>query len=311
MFGWTGKTLIIDLFDGSFSEKELPPSFCKEWLGGKGFNAGLDTVFPENMDAEKESIRLAVGPFVGTPILGGSAWCIDGKHPFTEEPISAFGTGNWGIALKYSGYDQIVVKRAASLPSILVVGEKECLIETVTQDMAKKAFTQSMKERFGPYTEILLNGDRSIEGRGFVGGNAEDIGLLLKQRNIKAIIATGQKSIPLANPALVLKSSQQVIRNWKESLLPTGQNGCAVCHGRCINLSDNVGGNDPEMLNLWLALGCCPQFMQSGFGLSINEIISYIEGVTGQYYSVEDLLGVARKIEKASRGLSGEARRLE
>ena len=313
MFGWTGKALTIDLYEKTFTEQELSSSFCKEWLGGKGFNLGTDSQRMDQNAQEQDSIRIAVGTLVGTPILGANLWCVEGKHPYTGKSISVYGTGPWGITLKYSGFDQLILTRTASLPSVLVIGENECHIETFNNEHIEPYFSQKMKEKYGPQTEVLIFREGSIEGRGCIGGDLEDIGLLLRQRNVQAIVIQGNKNILFANHAEVLRSSQQSITKWRELGLPFGHNGCAVCHGRCRQLptsSDEIEEAFPEMLSLWLALGLCPQWMKSGLGLSLEEILSLLKSVTGIDYDVSILFEVARKIQEASTTESYKERRL-
>lgn len=297
MLGWMGKALIVDLSSGGWIQKELPLAFCKEWLGGKGFNLGSPRSLFDSNDTEEDDIFLAAGLLVGTPFLGGNIWCLGGKGSFTGKSISTYGTGHWGSALKYAGFDQLVLKRTASFPSLLVVNDQSCWLEPIPSEMDEHRFTQKMKERFGVHAQVLYTAKGLREVSGFMGGDAEEAGVLLSRRNLRAIVVYGNKTVQLANPTEVLKTSKRKIEEWKETGLPDGQCRCSVCHGRCSELTDFAGFAFPEIVNLWLSLGLCPQFMQSGLAPSLQEILSLLEGITGQHYSIAELFGIAQRLQ--------------
>ncbi len=100
--------------------------YADRFLGGRGIAAKIywDEVSPE-IDAFDPENRLifATGPLCGMPAIGGSRWTICGKTPENFPNCFSYGNlgGIWGAALKFTGYDAIVVYGRSDTPVYLYI----------------------------------------------------------------------------------------------------------------------------------------------------------------------------------------------
>jgi aldehyde:ferredoxin oxidoreductase len=309
VFGWTGKALIVDLQQGKWVSESIPEGFYHRWLGGKGINAAFQAgLLPGWESLAGEAASLAVGPLVGSPIMGANVWCLDGPHPMTGSLISAYGTGNLGIALKFAGWDQVILHKTASTPRYIYIREHGCDIRDYPQEMPVSNFVRQVRREWGEKIAVLYTAETGASTcRGLI-SSSTDAALLLKEHNLKAIVVEGSGCISLANPELVLNHARSLAKIWKESRLPGGRQGCAVCHGKCDRLAPDAPWH--EVLDLWLAAGICPQWPATGLGHSMLEIGELMRWVTGWSYLPDEQWSIMQRIEAAWQSMQETARGL-
>lgn len=94
--------------------------YSGRFLGGRGIAAKVywDEVPPEagSMDPENRLV-FVTGPLCGVPAIGGSRWEICGKGFSSRSRFSHGNLGGcWGAALKFTGYDGIIVQGESEQP---------------------------------------------------------------------------------------------------------------------------------------------------------------------------------------------------
>ncbi len=119
--------LEVDLTGGSFSDMELDPRVTGLVLGGKGLGAcllyrglrpKLDPLSPKNM------LMFLTGPLTGTIAPGSNRFAVVTKSPATGTFLDAHCGGGFGPAIKYAGYDGVVITGRAEEPCVMVIDEK-------------------------------------------------------------------------------------------------------------------------------------------------------------------------------------------
>ncbi len=213
--GWTGKLLVVDLGEAKTEVLETLV-YGREFLGGRGIGVriawdeigrGITPYDPANR------IFFLTGPLTGTSAPNSSRTTICSLSPqvypyewFTYSSIGGF----FGPALKYAGYDGIIVKGISHKPVyLLIVDEKVRVMDGSkvwgegifrTQEILKNLHGESCRVlSIGPAGErksriaIIGNSTGSAAGQGGFGG-------VMGAKRLKAIAVIGTGSITLADP---------------------------------------------------------------------------------------------------------------
>ncbi|MCE5276388.1 MAG: aldehyde ferredoxin oxidoreductase, partial [Deltaproteobacteria bacterium] len=135
-YGWKGQRLRLDMTNLTYEIEKLPMSYYKKWVGGRGMNsdvcyhetkAGMDPLDPA------APLCFGSGPVAGSfaPLSGRTT--VSALSPMTSSVMGVDIHGNgdtnmggaFGPAMKYAGYDQIIVKGQAAKPTWVVIdGDK-------------------------------------------------------------------------------------------------------------------------------------------------------------------------------------------
>jgi aldehyde:ferredoxin oxidoreductase len=81
-------------------------------------DAGVDPLSPDNV------LLLLTGPLTGTLAPGSNRFCVVTKSPHTGTFLDSHCGGSFGPAVKYAGYDGLVIRKRAREPSVVVVDEE-------------------------------------------------------------------------------------------------------------------------------------------------------------------------------------------
>ncbi|MCS7116913.1 MAG: aldehyde ferredoxin oxidoreductase family protein [Nitrososphaerota archaeon] len=210
--GYRGRILRIDLTKNKVTVQEFDKAFSRLYLGGNGFsiriildelNPSIDPFDPENI------LTFMTGPATGTIIPATTRFHSASKSPLTNQYFDSTCGGKWARVIKLAGYDGIVIKGRAEKPTLLYIRDGEVELKdasaywgkktTESQQMLKKDLNEPDLESIviGPAGEnlvryaCLLSGFR-VSGRG-------GLGAVMGSKNLKAICASGEGEITLAN----------------------------------------------------------------------------------------------------------------
>ena len=126
MFGYAGRLLHVDLTQRRSKVEVLREGFCRKYIGGNGFAIrllydhsppGIDPLSPEN------PLIFAVGPFAGTMVPTSGKYIVQAKSPLTNLMGEAISSGFWAHALKWAGYDAVLVKGRGEKPVYLFIDD--------------------------------------------------------------------------------------------------------------------------------------------------------------------------------------------
>jgi aldehyde:ferredoxin oxidoreductase len=202
LIGTSNRILEIDLSKKSFSEYMVKPEERQLYLGAKGLGLkllydrmkpGVDPLGDQNM------IAIMTGVFIGTGAPCSGRFAALTKSPLTGIMISCSCGGPFGMALKTSGWDGIILKGKSEKPVYLYVDSKGVEFRD-----AKKLWgldTQKAQEKIsaegsgmlaiGPAGENLVRFANVASGNRFLGRGG--MGAVMGSKNLKAIVARGNE----------------------------------------------------------------------------------------------------------------------
>ncbi len=198
--GTSNKVLEVNLTSGENRIIQISTDERKKYIGGKGLGmkllfdrlkVGVDPLSVENF------IAFMPGVFMGTGAPCSGRWSAITKSPLTGIMVSASCGGPFGMSLKTSGWDGLILTGKAPEKAYLFVSSKGIEIRNATDLWGKTTIeTQKALEiegsgilAIGPAGENLVRFANAISGHRFLGRGG--IGAVLGSKNIKAIVALG------------------------------------------------------------------------------------------------------------------------
>src|SRR5262249_33583916 len=112
-FAYAGKLLRVNLSTGKTWTETWSEKDRREYLGGIGLGAKIlyDEVGPKiQWDHPENRLIFATGPLAGLPVWGTGGLTVITRGVLTGGATSTQANGFFGAALKYSGYDAIVMQ---------------------------------------------------------------------------------------------------------------------------------------------------------------------------------------------------------
>ncbi|HRY13255.1 MAG TPA: aldehyde ferredoxin oxidoreductase family protein [Syntrophomonadaceae bacterium] len=209
--GYAGNILEIDLSTSSHRLIKLSPQFCRDYLGGIGFNARIvyDGV-PVGADplGEDNILVFSAGTMVGSTFPTASRTEASAKSPMT----GLFGTSNsgmfFGAQLKNAGFDSLVLKGKAEAPVYLHIEDGTVEIKDAagvwgkdsweTIDIMKKRYPGCEVASIGPAGENLVR-FACIENSYFDAWARTGLGAVMGSKKLKAVVVRGNRGVKPSN----------------------------------------------------------------------------------------------------------------
>ncbi len=227
-YGYADQVLRIDLTKRLITKTALPLDLVEKFIGGRGFVA--KTLFDELPDntaplSPENIFVMATGPLSGHLLPSSGKTHFGCKSPATGGYGDSNMGGHFGPALKYAGYDMLILTGKAATPSIIVITDDKVEIRDAGEAWGMGSLTAEklLKKQLGEDYQIMTIGPAGENlvlfscithdfGRqaGRVG-----IGAVLGSKNIKAVAVKGTGSIPVLDPQVLLnegKKAYQAIR---------------------------------------------------------------------------------------------------
>jgi aldehyde:ferredoxin oxidoreductase len=202
MHGWTGKLLRVDLSTRSTKIEDIDEEILQLYLGGRGLGAYLiytevapdtDPLGPENI------LAFCTGAMTGVRVPTGGRSSMSTLSPLTGTIFDANTGSTFGVRLKWTGFDALVVTGKSDSPVWLQVTAEGATLHaaddlwgleipaTVAQLKARNTGVMSI----GPAGEnqVLFASIADEKGRSFGRGG---VGAVMGSKNLKAIVATGK-----------------------------------------------------------------------------------------------------------------------
>jgi aldehyde:ferredoxin oxidoreductase len=207
-----GKILRIELSRKKTSSQPLTKEQTELFLGGRGL--GVDILFRElprgtNPLSPENKMVFATGPLTGTGAPTSGRYSVITRSPLTGTIFDSNSGGHFGVQLKRSGWDAVVVEGKAEKPSYLWIRDESIEIRNAdhiwgsnthtTEDTVKSETDKEAKVAcIGPAGErqvlisAIINDKHRAAGRGGVGA-------VMGSKNLKAIAVLGTHETPIAN----------------------------------------------------------------------------------------------------------------
>jgi aldehyde:ferredoxin oxidoreductase len=212
-FGYHGRVLRIDLSATQAQIEEPDQRFWRIYAGG-----GLLATYyllrccPPRADAfnPENPLILTSSVVAGHPYAGLARCTIAAKSPLTGGVGETRCEGPFGIALKGSGADAIVIQGAATRPSILLIENGQVsflpadqlwgLTVGQTVDRLQQQFGNDIHTAIiGPAGERLVRFASIVTDRGHQAARM-GLGAVMGSKRLKAIVIRGANHPPVANP---------------------------------------------------------------------------------------------------------------
>jgi len=211
-FGYAGRILRLDL---STAKTGTSPTqdYADRFVGGRGIAARIywDEVPPqESASGPDNALILATGPLACVPVIAGSRWQVSSKsstHGREQFCYSNLG-GRWGAALKFAGYDALVVRGKSEKPVYLLIHEDSVELRDAshlwgkgaieTREMLKAELGHSARVvAVGPAGENLSNISTLLADNDASGSGGQ--GATMGAKKLKAIVVVaGKKGVEVA-----------------------------------------------------------------------------------------------------------------
>jgi aldehyde:ferredoxin oxidoreductase len=210
LHGYAGTILRIDLSSGIVHKEPLYETLTESFVGGRGFVAKIlyDEMPPGiEPDAPENIFIVATGPLTGHFLPASGKTHFGTKSPATGGYADSNMGGHFGPALKYAGYDVLVLKGKTNAPGYIFIEDDTVEIRPAAKYWTKGAITaeRMLKEDLGDAFQILTIGPAGENRVRFAcishdfGRQAgrTGVGMVLGSKNIKAIAVKGTGRLPV------------------------------------------------------------------------------------------------------------------
>jgi aldehyde:ferredoxin oxidoreductase len=229
LYGYMGKLLFVNLSTGEITEETPEGSFYRDYIGGYGVGArilydrqkgSVDPLGPENIFA------LVTGPLTGSPAIGGARYQAMARSPLTGGWGDANSGGHFGPALKFAGYDGVFFSGISEKPVYLFVDDGKAELRDASHLWGKDIyFTEdTLCDEHGAAAKAISIGPAG-EKLSFVAciithkGDAaarSGLGAVMGSKKLKAVVARGNKKVPIADMETANRLRQEHIEDLKE-----------------------------------------------------------------------------------------------
>ena len=219
-YGWTGRRLVVDLTNQTLEVETLSEELLHKYVGGRGLNSlvlykhiGFETdpLGPENV------LVFGVGPVTGTLAPGSGRTTVSALSPLTvvRDSVPSLGDGNFGgffgPALKYAGFDQIVIHGRATSPVWLWIDDEVVELrdasglwgldtaETTTQIVQEVGDSEVQVACIGVAGETECRSAAVIVNFARAAGKC-GMGAVMGSKRLKAVAIRGTGAVRVARP---------------------------------------------------------------------------------------------------------------
>ncbi len=202
MHGWTGKMLRVDLSARSTTIEEIDEEILHLYLGGRGLGAYLVTTeVPPDTDplAPENILAFCAGAMTGVRVPTGGRSSMSTLSPLTGTIFDANSGSQFGVRLRWAGYDALVITGQADSPVWLEVTGAGAQLHAADHLWGREipATVEQLKARNSAVVSIGPAGENQVlfasiadeKGRSYGRGG---VGAVMGSKNLKAIVATGK-----------------------------------------------------------------------------------------------------------------------
>ncbi|HUG38262.1 MAG TPA: aldehyde ferredoxin oxidoreductase N-terminal domain-containing protein, partial [Candidatus Limnocylindrales bacterium] len=230
--GYAGKLLRVNLSTGKIWTEAWSPEDMREYLGGAGLGAKIlyEEVGPKvQWDHPDNRLVLATGPLAGLPVWGTGGLTVVTRGALTNGATSTQANGFFGAALKYSGYDAIVLQGQAKKLSYLYINDDTVEVRDAAHLRGKDTWeTQQALEAehglsghrmsvyaIGPAGENLVRFAAIHGDYGHV-ASKNGCGAVMGKKQLKAVcIVRGTKALTPHDPRGLVQAADDIAHDLK------------------------------------------------------------------------------------------------
>jgi aldehyde:ferredoxin oxidoreductase len=232
MFGWTGKTVIIDLTDHKIKAKNSDITDLHTYIGGRGLGVKIysDLIKPDIDPLSPENILIfTTGPLTGTAAPLSGRHVIVSKSPLTGTIFDSSSGGHFGKELKFAGIDALIIKGASDEPVYISIkddnieihhandiwGENVRKCTDILSNKGRVACIGRAGEKLIPLANVMNDYFHAC-GRG-------GLGAVMGSKKLKAIVVKGS-----TKPGIADEVRFQKVRAEALDLIKKGSSGLSM-----------------------------------------------------------------------------------
>lgn len=211
MYGWMGAVLRVDLTREKVTKQPLDREVAAKFIGGRGLNSkvlfdeirpGIDPLGPENV------LCLATGPLTGTPLALSSRLELSTLSPYSYILGDGSAGGFFPAAMKFAGYDQIVITGRSSAPKYLWIDDGAAELRDASDLWGKTTWetTNILQKKLGKDVKVACigqAGENLVRAASTIFDKyhsaARGSGAVFGSKNLKAIAVRGEGKVNLAD----------------------------------------------------------------------------------------------------------------
>ena len=268
MNGYMGKLLFVDLSNSTFHEEELSETMARKFVGGYGIGAriimermkpGVDPLGPDNI------FGIGTGPLTLSGVYSTCRFATMGKSPLTGFWGDANCGGDFGNALKGSGYDLVFFEGKAEHPVYLLIDNGRVELKdarglwgkdtSLTEQLVRQENGNNRLKvaTIGPGGERLSRIAAVMNDRGRAAARS-GLGAVMGSKNLKAVACVGSMKPDILDRARIQALMREMIKETKENpsgmffgLSHGGTPGAMIMHMHDHDVPiKNWGGNTVE-----------------------------------------------------------------
>jgi aldehyde:ferredoxin oxidoreductase len=193
--------------------ESLDEAIARAYIGGRGIGAYLAySELAPNLDpfSPESSVYFMTGPLQGTLTPFASKFAVINKSPLSGSlSRSVCGGGGFGPALKYAGYDMVIIKGTAKRPVYIWIDDDTVQIRDAqphwgkTTGETKAAIREELQDNSVSVAPIGPAGERLIRFSGIIvdsrAAGRGGAGAVMGSKNLKAIAVRGTKNVYAAD----------------------------------------------------------------------------------------------------------------
>ncbi len=232
MGGYAGQILYVDLTKEEVKREALDLSIAQKFLGGFGLNCKsawdlldpeVDPYSPDNM------IFMGMGPLLGTEAPVSNKHSVMSKWPSTGTISTGTAGGDFGINVKRSGYDQVIIKGKAKRPVYIRIHNDGVEICDANDLWGKDTYqtTDRLWQRHGRHYAVVAMGtagERLVNATVCLVDKLTTWGkgglpAIMGSKNLKALIASGDKEIRVADPKRLNDRARMIFNRSRSAIM--------------------------------------------------------------------------------------------
>jgi aldehyde:ferredoxin oxidoreductase len=233
MNGYTGRILRVDLSAGKLWDEPLSAPYARAFVGGSGLAA---RIICDMVDADTDPLGpdnplvWMTGPLVGTSMPSAGRCSVCALSPLTRIWGESNTGGQIGPALRFAGYDGLVITGRAGTPTWLSVIEGQAELHDATDSCGLDSYATQERVRemlgepkarvacIGPAGENQVKMAAIMNDHGRAAGRT-GMGAVMGSKNLRAIALRGSAQVPIADPDGLRTVAQEIIRGRDEDMV--------------------------------------------------------------------------------------------
>ncbi len=232
MLAYNGKILKVDLSTSKFEELEIDKNIFYNFIGGSGVGARLffDYFTPQNEAFSPQNpLIIMTGPLTGSNYPGCSTrFSIVSRSPLTGIWGESSCGGNFGIGLKSTGFDGLIIQGISDKPVYLLLDNDKISLVDAISIWGKDTYDVDsyFKEVHGKNVKSLIigkAGEKLVKFACIMNDNHNaagrcGLGAVMGSKKLKAIAVIGSQKVKFADEQKIVELRKTLIAKIKENI---------------------------------------------------------------------------------------------